>query len=247
MVTCLKFTVFIFLGFLLPLASCRKEEGVGGRATIKGKLLAGNFHDSNVGVSECDFSADERVYIIYGEDDKFPDEDIRTGFDGSFEFRFLRKGKYKIYAYSLDTSLKSSQSMIPLIKEVEIKDTKETVEISDFIIYKESDDGGTSTVKGKLFARDYNSEFTEIKGEYYVADEYVFMTFGSGESYNIRYRTNVDGSFTFANLRKGKYQIYAFSKDSTLTLPSGILPVLVEVNITENNQVINLPDLVVIK
>ncbi|MBK6892990.1 MAG: hypothetical protein IPH00_07610 [Flavobacteriales bacterium] len=36
---------------------------------------------------------DTRVYIVYG-DHEFQDDDVRTGPDGQFAFRWLRKGTY---------------------------------------------------------------------------------------------------------------------------------------------------------
>jgi hypothetical protein len=47
--------------------------------------------------------ADERVYIIYGEED-FYSESVRTDEDGNFQFTGLTRGDYRVYALSVDTA-----------------------------------------------------------------------------------------------------------------------------------------------
>jgi hypothetical protein len=39
------------------------------------------------------------VYIIYGNESTFYDDDIKTSYDGSFEFRYLKKGNYTVFVY----------------------------------------------------------------------------------------------------------------------------------------------------
>ena len=46
---------------------------------------------------------DERVYIIYGAED-FYSEAVRTDEKGSYQFKGLTKGDYRIFAFSVDTS-----------------------------------------------------------------------------------------------------------------------------------------------
>ena len=81
------------------LLSCAKEEGEGGRNTIEGYLYI-NEYNKNSGVFVAQYPAqEERVYIIYGDDNYFGD-DIRANYDGSFSFPYLYKGDYQIFAYS---------------------------------------------------------------------------------------------------------------------------------------------------
>lgn len=47
--------------------------------------------------------ADERIYIIYGEED-FYSESVRTDEDGNFQFKGLTRGDYRVYALSIDTT-----------------------------------------------------------------------------------------------------------------------------------------------
>lgn len=47
--------------------------------------------------------ADERIYIIYGEED-FQSESVRTDENGMFQFNGLTRGDYRVYALSVDTA-----------------------------------------------------------------------------------------------------------------------------------------------
>jgi len=62
--------------------------------------------------------ANEDVYIIYGTQDNMYDDRTKTNYDGTFQFANLRKGSYRIFAYSQDASL--SQPLTPIFKSVNI-------------------------------------------------------------------------------------------------------------------------------
>ena len=93
--------IFILLMFF---SSCRKVEGPGGSVTIKGVVIERN----HVGTSIFEYpAADQDVYIIYGSENSFYDDDVSTSYDGSFEFRYLLKGDYQIFAYQDNPSVAS--------------------------------------------------------------------------------------------------------------------------------------------
>ena len=129
------------------------------------------------------------------------------------------------------------------IKPIEIKSNNQQLTISDLIVYKSADDGGGASIKGKLFARDYNGELTELNKSYYLADEYVYLVFGDSETYNTRTKTLEDGTFIFYGLRPGNYKLYAFSKD--LTQQSEYKAVFKEARITGSNQEFIVTDIIV--
>lgn len=83
---------------LLSTSGCKKEEGEGGRAVIKGTVLRQDVNAVGNPIGEPYPFHDQRVYIIYG-DNEFQDDDVRTGPDGNYEFRWLRKGDYTIYTF----------------------------------------------------------------------------------------------------------------------------------------------------
>jgi hypothetical protein len=112
---------------------------------------------------------------------------------------------------------------------------------------KEAGTGGNSTLFGKITAYDYNAEFTELKGIYPAADEDVFLIYGDDRSFSQRSRTNYDGVYEFKYLRPGTYTVYAYSKDSTLLMPSGLYPVIRKVTIDKNNQEVEAEEMKVFR
>ena len=83
--------------------------------------------------------ADEDVYIIYGDDVSYGNK-TKSGPDGTFEFKYLRPGDYKVYVASKDTTRDSyfNGSGIKTVSvDVSIGGKKEVVEIPEnLVIYK---------------------------------------------------------------------------------------------------------------
>jgi hypothetical protein len=134
-------TVFA-LTLLLLFVSCEKDEGPGGQATIKGRVMVGDYK----GIFPFTFNyveypgEEEDVYIIYGNDDNTFDDRTRTSYDGTFQFKYLNKGDYKVFVYSDDTvtvgTPDSLSGKVAILQSVNIGDKKETVIMSDFNIVK---------------------------------------------------------------------------------------------------------------
>jgi hypothetical protein len=112
-----------------------------------------------------------------------------------------------------------------------------------FSCAKDAGDGGNSTIYGKMIAYNYNAEFTNLKGIYPAADEDVYLIYGNDRSYSQHVKSNYDGVYEFKYLRPGDYTVYAYSKDSTLTLASGIYAVIRNVTITDNKQTVEVEDM----
>ncbi len=119
--------------------------------------------------------------------------------------------------------------------------------VTSFSCAKEAGEGGNSTIYGKIIAHNYNAEFTNLKGIYPAADEDVFIIYGSDRSYSERVRTSYEGIYEFKYLRPGDYTIYAYSKDSTLTLASEMYAVIRKVTITENKQSVEAEEMKIFK
>lgn len=107
--------------------------------------------------------------------------------------------------------------------------------------------GGTGTITGRVYAYDFDSQLQTVTGEYYAPEENVYIVYGENEIYNDRMDTHFDGSFRFQYLHKGKYSIYVYSDDTTGQIPSGVFPVIREVEITKNRETIDLGDLIIVK
>lgn len=118
------------------LSSCKKEAGEGGTSSIKGKVH-GQYYDKNFYVwVDSAYVPDTDVYIIYGSEPTFSERQ-RTNHDGTYEFKYLRKGKYQIYAYSRDSTgfykfqVNKFAANIAIIKDVEITKRKQSIEVLD--------------------------------------------------------------------------------------------------------------------
>ncbi len=111
---------------------------------------------------------------------------------------------------------------------------------------KEPGEGGSSKITGKVYTREYNPDFTYLLGEYWAADVDVFIIYGDGITYNDRVRTGPGGDFEFPYLRPGKYRLYVYSADSTLTAPSGTVAIFRDMEISKNRQTVDAGTIVVL-
>lgn len=80
---------------------------------------------------------------------------------------------------------------------------------------KEEGEGGTTTITGRVFAIDYNQEWTKEKGRYYAPGVDVFIIYGSDSIYSDKFKTGLGGWYRFQFMRPGKYTLYAFSRDKS--------------------------------
>jgi hypothetical protein len=130
-----------FFLLLIVMTGCKKEEGTGGTSTITGKVIVHDFDGAFLEPNPRSIypAMDEKVYIIYGEDGTTYDDDFNTSYDGSYEFKYLQKGKYRLFVYSKDsTGAKTTGNLsgikIPVIVNVEITSNESTVAVPDIII-----------------------------------------------------------------------------------------------------------------
>lgn len=105
---------------------------------------------------------------------------------------------------------------------------------------------GQATIKGKVYALDYNSSFSRLNDQYYIAKEDVYIVYGDDEIYGDNMETHFDGSYEFTNLAEGTYKIYAYTEDNTQKT-SNLLPVIQTVEITEKDEVVVVDDIVISK
>lgn len=115
---------------LLLLPACKKEEGEGGKAEIHGVVLRQNVNLIGVPQGDPYPYQEARVYIRYGDHD-FHDDDVRTGPDGQFAFRWLRKGTYTVYTYGECDCPGNSVAIERLVK---IDGKKDVVNVPVFIV-----------------------------------------------------------------------------------------------------------------
>ncbi len=114
------------------LSSCKKDAGVGGEANIKGKIYGATYDKKMLYKLDSGYIGNVTVNIVYGNETAIGDNQ-KTSYDGSYNFRYLRKGHYKIFLYSRSFKTKTDDST--LVKEVDITGRKQTIELPDFKIF----------------------------------------------------------------------------------------------------------------
>ena len=217
------FSVICIIIFIT--ASCSKEEGVGGNATIRGKVVIHDYNDDfSILLSQHD-GAEEDVYIIYGDEKTFGDE-IETNYDGVFEFKYLLPGNYNVFIYSEDSSNIMYDKVVAKDANISKKD-------------------GNSSITGRIYEVNYNpnticTSFPQADTAL-AQEEDVYIVYGNHGYFDERIRTHYDGTFTFINLIKGIYEIFVYSED--LSGATEKIPIKQQVEISEENQHIVLPDI----
>lgn len=126
---------FMLMLLLISFMSCKKPAGEGGTSSISGKIIVEDWNASFTIKNSTYPGYDEDIYIIYGNDVSYGDR-IRATYDGRFEFKYLRKGDYRIYVYSNDNTLKSKSGDTVFVRTVTITDRKQKIEIDPIVIYK---------------------------------------------------------------------------------------------------------------
>lgn len=129
--------ILLLIVITFCLASCNKKAGPGGQATVIGKVYANDFDNTFNYLISKGYSSGTKVYIVYG-DEKGVSNAITTAIDGTYEFKYLTKGHYKVYALSVDTAyrVKGNDTENPVIREFDIKEKKQKLVLEDIIINK---------------------------------------------------------------------------------------------------------------
>ena len=109
--------------------SCVKTEGQGGAAKIKGKVIKEDYN--SFGTFIASFPAqDEDVFIIYGNDNNIVSDNVKTRYDGTFEFKYLKKGSNKIFVYSKCVTCAIGEDSVA-VREIQINEKNEVVNLTD--------------------------------------------------------------------------------------------------------------------
>lgn len=113
-------------GLLFFTQSCTKVEGPGGSSSIVGKIHVNVYDVAGNLINDYD-APKEDVFLLYGDDDTFYDDDTKTSYDGTFAFNYLQKGSYKLFVYQDCNSCASGKE--PVFVDVEITDSKTTIDV----------------------------------------------------------------------------------------------------------------------
>ena len=222
----LNFT-FCITALLALFTSCNKE-GEGGTATIQGKVMTVIHDNDNYNLAtDTIVGAKTDVFIVYGDEVLYGD-DMETGPDGSYCFRYLKKGTYTIFAYStLATGEKIAVSETVTVKN------GETVTVPTLYTH-EGKAYGTSMVRGQVWATYYHNSSQRGSGWAYEHRVYIRRV---GEPYHFDdVRVGADGYYYFQQLLPGTYEVYTFTEDLN-EVPS---PLFQTVTVSEAGQVYDL-------
>ena len=137
MKTNLKFLPILILIYLI--SGCQKNPGVGGDASIRGKVYVKHYNTTFSTLISSYYGPDVYVYLIYGDDISYGQR-IKTNYKGEFEFKYLYKGDYKVYTYSIDSAYVVN-SAIPgpdsaVVKNINIGSRKATEDTGDLVIFQ---------------------------------------------------------------------------------------------------------------
>jgi hypothetical protein len=130
----MKATLKLLLLSLVFIAACKKGPGEGGTSSIKGNVWVKDYNSTFTTLNAEYAGAGENVYIIYGDEVSYGDK-IETNYKGEYEFKYLRPGKYTIYAYSND-SVNPNGPDVAMVKEVEVSGKNQKVDAPLITIYK---------------------------------------------------------------------------------------------------------------
>jgi hypothetical protein len=112
---------------------------------------------------------------------------------------------------------------------------------------KEEGPGGSSTIVGRVWVRNYNSDFSRLQETYWAQDEKVYILYGNDTIYSYDFDTDYAGCYKFDYLNEGNYTVYAMSKDSANPASSLKLPVKITVNISGKNKTVTAPLITILK
>ncbi len=226
--------IIVLITLLFSFQSCKKTVGYGGNCGIKGVLKSRNYNSNFTTLKSETVLKDEYVYIVF-EDGKGYGDRVKTSYDGSFSFTHLKTGKYKVYAYSKDSTMMSLEDVI-LIKDVEITKNKQLVDVGEIKITTNVSQPGNSNIKAKVFAHTANLDF-------YATNQKVYITYEGESTYSNSVYTDDEGEFQFTSVPIGHHKVYVFSKNTDPNATSPTIPVSVFVDVVNNNETHVLSDI----
>jgi hypothetical protein len=123
----IRSSVLMLFPLLLLATGCKKEPGEGGKAEIQGVVMRQEVNAAGAPIGDPYPYKETRVYIIYGDGD-YSDDDTRTGPDGGYSFRWLRKGEYTVYVFG-EQCKDCPDDMVAIKQTVTIDDKKGVVTV----------------------------------------------------------------------------------------------------------------------
>jgi hypothetical protein len=151
-------------------------------------------------------AADERIYIIYSDNENDPvaTRDVRTNHNGLYHFQHLRKGNYVVYAFSEFPNELNNEKVAEL-KHVRVGSG---TTYADTIYIHRGRGYGLSMIKGIALVQYYDRQLP-YRDPYPATGERIFLK-RSGEDFIFNdVRVSDQGVYIFDRVPPGEYEIYA--------------------------------------
>ncbi|MGJ8661546.1 MAG: hypothetical protein ACSHXL_05885 [Bacteroidota bacterium] len=101
--------------------------------------------------------------------------------------------------------------------------------------------GGSSTLKGKITALDYNNAGVFQNKTYDAMDHNVYIIYGEGKTtHDDKVETSYDGSFEFKYLEKGSYTIFTYEKCYGSDCINGTNVILKQASISKKKETVDI-------
>lgn len=127
------------IAFTLLITACAKEPGIGGEASISGKVYAKHYNSTFTVLLSEYYVPDTYVYLVFGDDVNYGTR-LKTNYKGEFEFNYLYPGEYTVYTYSVDSAAIVNFAVDPpetaIIEVVNIDSKNADIDLGDLIIYQ---------------------------------------------------------------------------------------------------------------
>lgn len=228
----------LLLILILPafIISCINLEGEGGTAMVQGYIFKVLHHDDVFDFEPDTFPAAKTdVYIIYGDDAVYGDK-MEAAPDGFFQFKYLTKGTYRVYAYSsFPDGRKEAVYDTVFVNRGAIATTKD-------IYIHEGKMHDKSYIKGTLLANYYDKNYL-INANVPAVGERVFIRKKDALYHFDDVRAGLGGIFMFQKLDPGEYEIFALTED----INEVVSPLVREVSIPETGIIVEIDEPIVIR
>ena len=199
-----RFFILLILPFLA--FSCISVEGEGGKSTVQGYIQKITYNDGEFQLKADTFPAIKTdVYIIYGDNLTHSDK-METTYDGFYQFKYLTKGTYKVFAYNT----------YPDGRKIAVIDTvfvgRNATKNAKTLFIREGKMLDKSYIKGKVLASYFRKE-TQLTKDTPAPDIRVFIRRKGAAFHFDDTRSSADGTFMFEKLTIGDYEVFAITEN----------------------------------
>jgi len=234
--------LFPAIGALL-FSSCNKDEGLGGSSSIQGYVY-NIVHRADNLTGDTIPAAEEKVYIVYSdnEDDPVAEKRVETNKNGMYRFQYLREGNYVVYAYSVYPEELNKEK----VAEFQKAKVGSGTTYADPIYIHSGKGYGLSMIKGKVMVQYYDRDGSPLGIPLPAFDIRVYLQRLGEDSFIDNVRTSDQGVFIFDRVLPGvQYEVYTTTeiegfRNLTIPTPAQVINVEKEHEIYELPKVFNI-------